>query len=113
MALGPERTIVVTKELGGGRNQVLEIGLPALLCTQTGTRRLSHVPFAKLVQARRRPIECVAVREPGPGQQGPAGKQGPSIVDVFTPRRTHAIEMLAGAPGEVARRVAEIIEGAR
>ncbi len=113
VALSGTRTATVTKELGGGSYEVLEVGLPALLCVQTGTQRLSFVPFAKLVQARRRPIQCISIGDLRLGQHSLDGKPGFGVLDVFRPKSTHAIEMLSGSTSGVASRVTDIIERAR
>ena len=46
--------MIVTRELGGGRHQTLEVSKPALLCTQSGTVPLTYTPVVKLIHARRR-----------------------------------------------------------
>jgi electron transfer flavoprotein beta subunit len=51
-------TIIVDRELGGGRQQTLELPTPALLAVQPGSEPLSYPPAAKLVLVRRRPLPC-------------------------------------------------------
>ena len=65
LALSKDNVVRVKKEYGGGASHVLDITLPALLCIQAGTRRLTSVPAAKLIFARRRPIEYVAINDLG------------------------------------------------
>jgi len=57
--------IVVDRELGGGRQQTLEITMPALLAVQPGNDPLSYPPAAKLVQVRRRPLPCWTLTDLG------------------------------------------------
>jgi electron transfer flavoprotein beta subunit len=57
--------IVVDRELGGGRQQTLEILMPTLLAVQPGNDPLSYAPAAKLVQVRRRPLPCWTLTDLG------------------------------------------------
>jgi electron transfer flavoprotein beta subunit len=57
--------IVVDRELGGGRQQTLELKMPALLAVQPGNDPLSYTPAAKLVQVRRRPLPCWTLTDLG------------------------------------------------
>ena len=106
-------TVRVTKELGGGSSTVLEVDLPALLCIQTGIRRLSYVPYAKLIQARRRPLECINIGDLGLSDHNLETERRPRILDIFTPERRRKVEILSGKPNEIAVKVIEIIEQAR
>jgi len=94
-------TLTVTKELGGGVKQVLEITLPALLCIQTGTTLLSYAPFRKVLQAQAKPVQSIAINELGINDEL---KKSPPfrIVDIFPPQRISNAEIIDGKPSEVA-----------
>lgn len=104
-----DKTISVTKELGGGSSETLEVGLPALLCIQTGGKSISYTPPAKLIQARRRPIDIIGLSDLGLTQEDTCLSPKFKVIDVFSPRSARQTEILSGAPEEVARRAASII----
>jgi len=95
------KTIRATKERGGGLHQVLEITLPALLCIQSGTRSPSYTAVRKLLQARSKPIECLAINDLSINDE--LLKLSPvKIVDIFSPQRTSQADMIEGTTSEVA-----------
>jgi electron transfer flavoprotein beta subunit len=100
--------IKVTKEIGGGTMEVLDIPLPALLCIQAGIQPMSYVPVRRLHQARGKPVECLGLDELGVGERKGGGLK---IVDIFPPSETGRAELIEGKPSEIGRRLLEIIEG--
>lgn len=94
-------TLKVTKELGGGVGQVIEITLPALLCMQTSTTPLSYVPLRKILQAQSKAVHTFAIKDLGIDEEFIKSSVF-RIVDVFSPQRTSKAEIVAGKPGEVA-----------
>ena len=100
--LGPSSEIVkVTKEVGGGVEQVLEIPLPALLCIQSGVRSLSYTSVRKLFQARQKQIECFTPDDLSIDEE--LGKvKAASIMNVFPAGRARRAEIIEGKPSEVA-----------
>lgn len=94
-------TIRVTKECGGGVHQVLEVALPTLLCIQSGATSLSYTAVRKLLQARTKSIECLAIDDLGINDE--LLKLSPvRIADVFSPQRTSKADMIEGNSSEVA-----------
>ena len=94
-------TLKVTKELGGGVKQVVEVTLPALLCIQTGTTLPGYVPFRKMLQAQSKPVTPVDISELNIDEE--LKKSPPlKIVDVFSPQRLSKAEFITGKPSEVA-----------
>ncbi len=94
-------TIRVTKELGGGVSQVVEITLPALLCIQTSTTPTSYASVRKLIQAQTKSVDSFTISDLGIDEElrkTPAFR----IVDVFSPQRTAKAEIITGEPSEVA-----------
>ena len=57
----------VTREVDAGL-ETLEVDLPALIAVQTGIQKLSYAPVAKLLQAKRRGIECQKAAELPPAE---------------------------------------------
>ena len=104
----PESTsssVKVTKEIGGGMRQVLELPMPALLCVQQGSTPLSYVPVKKMLQARTMAKESLSSEELGFIEEKDCKVK---IVDVFRPT-TRRAEIIEGEPPEIARKLLEII----
>ena len=55
------RRAMVTRELGDGLKQQLEVRLPCLLTIQLGIRPLPFLPVLALVRAKSRPIDTVTI----------------------------------------------------
>jgi electron transfer flavoprotein beta subunit len=100
-------SVKVTKEIGGGTMQVLEMPLPALLCIQSGIQPISYVPMRRVLQAQaNQPVECFSPGKLALGER-PGGEL--KIVDIFPAKDTHRAEMIAGTPSEIARKIFRII----
>lgn len=103
----------VTKELGGGTSQVLDIALPALLCVQSGIQPLSYAPVARLMRIRREPLMSVSLDSLGLTLKELAEDAPFRLVDLFQPQRLRQAEMLEGEPrdiaGAVVQRIREVL----
>ena len=95
-----EGTLKVTKELGRGIKQVIEITLPALLCMQTGTAPLSFVPFRKMAQAQSKPMKTLGVGDLSL-EQNTIESQSRRIMEIFSPQKRARAEIVTGSPSEV------------
>jgi electron transfer flavoprotein beta subunit len=90
----------VTKELGRGVKQIVEMTLPALLCMQTGTTPLSFVPFRKMAQAQSKPMKTLGVGDLGLGEDT-LKSSSRRIVEAFSPQKRAKAEIITGSPSEV------------
>jgi electron transfer flavoprotein beta subunit len=90
----------VTKELGGGVYQVLDIRLPAVLCIQSGIQPLKYTPPARVLRARKEPLEVYSLPDMGP--MADRTVQMPRFVSLFKPESTRKTEMLEGEPTDIA-----------
>jgi electron transfer flavoprotein beta subunit len=107
------KSLVVERELGGGRYQTLEISLPALLCIQSGIARLSYTPVAKLFQARRSGTACLTLAALGLGSDVLESRRTTTIVELLQREKTSKLQMLTGNPDEVAHFIFDRIKEAR
>lgn len=87
----------IRKELGAGVYQVLDIRLPATLCVQSGIQPLKYTPPAKIIRARREPLEVYSLE----GSPSPAAVR-PKFMSLFKPEVTRKAEVLEGKPEEIA-----------
>ena len=111
---GPDlKSLIIERELGGGRYQTLDISLPALLCVQSGIARLSYTPVAKLFQARRSGTACLTLAALGVSSDDLNKRRRARVVEILQREKTGKIEMLTGNPNEVARFIFDKIKEAR
>jgi electron transfer flavoprotein beta subunit len=103
-----DETLEITKELGAGVKQVVQITLPALLCVQTGAAPLSFVTLRKIVQTQSKPIDTMMTRDLGLEEtlSMPAASR---ILDIVPPESISKsrAEFLTGGPSEVASMLIE------
>ena len=106
------QTIKVRKELGGGRHAEVELGLPALLCIQTGIQPLTFVPPARRIRARQQPVRSFSLPDLGvqADQLAPSGYR---ILSVRPPERAHQVELLQGSAQEIAAALLHKIQESR
>lgn len=100
--------VSVTRELGGGFLQKLEMGLPAVLSVQSGICRLSYPPTVRVLQARNRPPRSVTPQALDV-ELAPASAR---LVAICAPRREREVEIIEGEPEEVAGALMDRIAGA-
>ena len=102
----PDR-IKVTKEIGGGTMQVLDMPLPALLSIQEGIQPISYVPVRRIMQAQtNQSIECFSLSQLSLAEPKAGGLK---IVDVFPASETHRAELIDGEPAEIGRKLLQLI----
>jgi electron transfer flavoprotein beta subunit len=103
-----EGTLLVSKELGGGVTQMVEIKLPALVCVQACSIPLSLVSVTRLLKARNQPVEVFTADELGLAEVRGAHLK---LLDVFHPEKNRA-RTISGTPAEVSGKVISLIEEA-
>lgn len=96
------RLATVTRELGEGFKQEMEVRLPCLLTIQFGIRPLPFLPVMALVKAKRRKIETVALEGLGVRPDEAAAADRARVLELFYPQDGGRCEMLPGGPPEAA-----------
>ena len=107
-----ERCVKVSKELGGGRHAEVELGLPALLCIQTGIQPLTFVPPARRIRARQQPVKSYSLADLGLAAEQLSAK-GYQIRAVHPPERSHQVALISGSAQEIAAALIEKIQESR
>jgi electron transfer flavoprotein beta subunit len=92
----------VHRELEGGLIDVTEVDTPALLTIQTGINQPRYATLRAIKQAEQKEIEVVS-----PGEHGEPAYR---VRRMFAPPRGEGAQMLDGVPGDLARRIKEIVE---
>ena len=91
------------REVEGGRQEVLEVGLPALLTIQSGIHPPRYPALSKLLRANHYPLEIL----PAESQASPAKKQHVRVID--SPMRTRKGVILEGTGEDKARQLAALL----
>lgn len=95
-------SIIIDRELGGGRQQTLEITMPALLAVQPGNDPLSYPPAAKLIQVRRRPLPCWGLADLGLNEADVASKRKMKWVTIEARKASGTIQWFSGDAPNIA-----------
>lgn len=108
-----EGPLLVTRELGGGRHQILEVSKPALLCIQSGTVPLTYTPVVKLIHARRRGVPTLSTSDLQITGDDLAARRRTKIVDIKPVEKSSSTQWLSGSPQELALQIMDKISKAR
>ena len=92
-------TIVAHRELEGGLVEIVECDLPAVVAVQTGINTPRYVTFRQIKQADATDLDERAADAPA----------GARLLAMALPERGEGAAMLAGRPGEIAARIAELV----
>ncbi len=105
-------TVKVTKEVGGGIKQILEMSLPAVLGIQSGIATLTSVPFKKVMEARSKPVQTLTLSALHINEKDLEEARKFKILCVFPPPQRGGAELIQGDPVEIGRRLSEKIKEA-
>jgi electron transfer flavoprotein beta subunit len=104
-----ERYVRVKKEIGGGRTAEVRVGLPAVLCVQTGIRPLRYLSAMKKQKAREKSIKLWGKFDAGEARRTISDRMAYAVKAVSLPSKEGHAEMITGARSEKARAILEII----
>lgn len=96
------RSVKVTRELGGGVQQVLEIPVPVVLCVQSGGKTLTYAAPAKLIRARRNPVEVFHPSDLNIDVDEVVKLRSLKITDVRPPERKRQAQLVEGETDKIA-----------
>lgn len=99
-----QKKIRVVTEIGGGVQEELGLTLPAVLSIQSGIATLTYAAPAKIMRARRTPLNSVPFKESGLKMEDLEAMR-PRAVEVFEPPKAAYAEILSGTPGEIAETI--------
>ena len=77
--------------------------LPAVLTIQSGINKLRYATLIGIKQAKNKPLRKVSMAE----VQSAIGGNLQKIEKLYVPQKTKKTEVIEGAPGEVAKKLAE------
>ncbi len=96
------QSLRVTKELGHGVQQVLDMPLPALLCVQSGAQPLSYAAPAKIIRARRNTLMVLKWADLIEEKEGIGRQSWFTFTRVGLPERKHQVDLLEGDANKIA-----------
>ncbi len=97
------RVASVTRELGGGYKEEIEVDLPCLLTIQFGIRPLRYTPVMAIVRARSRKIESIGGEALGILPQEVQAGGHLRVVELSYPQDSGRCELIDGSPEQAAR----------
>lgn len=99
------RVARVTRELGGGYREEIDVDLPCLLTIQFGIRPVRYTSVMSVVKARSRKIDSLGIDTLGvePGRN--STRSHFRIVGLSYPQDDGKCELIEGAPAEAAKRL--------
>jgi electron transfer flavoprotein beta subunit len=103
--------LTVHRELEGGVLEVLRVSLPALLTVQTQINDPRRATLREIKQARAKPLATLGLSALGLDREGVRVAAGSRTVALTEPDRGEGARMFDGAPGEIAARIAELLQG--
>jgi electron transfer flavoprotein beta subunit len=95
--------IRVKRELEAGYFQFVDMPLPAVLTIQSGINKLRYATLIGIKQAKNKPMRKVTLGE----VQSALGGNLQKIEKLYIPQKMKKTETLEGAPGEIAKKLAE------
>ena len=96
------RRATVHRELEGGLIDIVDVETPAVITVQTGINQPRYATLRAIKQAKEKEIAILEDMAIGP----PAYQ----VRRMFVPAKSEAAESLGDDPGEVARRIAELVK---
>ncbi len=103
-------TLVVSKELGGGVTQIVEVKLPSLLCVQACSIPLSLISVSRLLQSRSKTVDLFSIGDLALDETRIKGTSY-RVIDVFRPQKNRA-KIIEGSSDEIAWQLTNKIEEA-
>ena len=106
--IGIEKTeggVRLKRELEAGQYQYMDMPLPCLVTIQSGINKLRYATLIGIKQAKTKPMRQVPLAE----IEGKLGKSLQKIERLYVPGKQKKTEMLTGSPGEIAKKIVEVL----
>ena len=96
------RRASVHRELEGGLIDIVDVETPAVITVQTGINQPRYATLRAIKQAKEKEIAIL--------EDATAGPSAYQVRRMFVPARNEGAESLGDHPGEIARRIAELVK---
>lgn len=104
------RTATVERELEAGLVQILRVRTPALLTIQTGINEPRYASMRAIKQANEKPLEVLTPADLGLDGDTLAATGRSRVNEMARPPKRDGAALIDGAPEEIARQIADIIQ---
>ena len=91
------KNMKVNRELEGGKNEVIEMAMPAVLSIQSGMNQPRYPTLPGIMKAKKKRLDVKKAAEVGCTAVGAAGSKT-SFVKMFFPVSDHKAEIIQGDP---------------
>jgi len=107
---GDRGTIRVRRELEAGRQEILDLELPAVLTIQYGINEPRYASLKGIMAAKKKEIRVWTAGDLGFGASE-VGRAGAlyEVNDLLLPEQRSEVRMIAGSPAEAARTLVELL----
>jgi electron transfer flavoprotein beta subunit len=99
------RVARVTRELGGGYREEIEVDLPCLFTIQFGIRPVRYTSVMSVVKARSRKIDSMGIETLGIAPDAAPPRGHFRVVALSYPQDAGKCELIEGAPAEATKRL--------
>jgi electron transfer flavoprotein beta subunit len=102
--------VEVARELEGGRGEVLELDVPAVVTVQYGINEPRYPSLKGIMAAKKKEIRVLGAADLGfaPGEVGREGS-ALEVRDLVLPEQRSEVQMIGGTPAEAAGRLVELL----
>jgi electron transfer flavoprotein beta subunit len=102
--------VEVARELEGGRGEVLELDVPAVVTVQYGINEPRYPSLKGIMAAKKKEIRVLGAADLGfaPGEVGREGS-ALEVRDLVLPEQRNEVQMIGGTPAEAAGRLVELL----
>jgi electron transfer flavoprotein beta subunit len=105
---GEGKSLKVRRELEGGINETVELGMPAVLTIQFGINQPRYASLKGIMAAKKKEFKVWSAPDLGLPDQA-VGKTGAmyEVKEIFVPEKKSKVEILSGTPEEAAAALVE------
>src|SRR3989442_4593738 len=105
---GDGKSLKVRRELEGGINETVELGMPAVLTIQFGINQPRYASLKGIMAAKKKEFKVWSAADLGLPAEA-VGKAGAmyEVKEIFIPEKKSKVEMLGGSPEEAAAALVE------
>jgi electron transfer flavoprotein beta subunit len=105
---GDGKTLKVRRELEGGINETVELGMPAVLTIQFGINQPRYASLKGIMAAKKKQFKVWSAADVGLPDEA-VGKAGAmyEVKEIFIPEKKSKVEILTGTPEEAAAALVE------
>ena len=103
---GDQKSLKINRELEGGLNEVLEMGMPAVLTIQSGINQPRYPTLPGIMKAKKKRLDVKKAADLGVADLGEAGSKT-KFIKMFFPVSEHKAEIIEGDAKTAAKKLVD------